>query len=147
MKLGGSYDPATKKFTFYTDRFSLYSVVKANQLTNISLTLNNPAAIVNGAAKTLDTQPVFIYNRTMVPVRFIAESLGAVVNWLNASRTVEIKLDGQVITLVLDQTGPSLDVLATIVNSRTMVPIRYVSENLGAYVKWFPSTSKVEIVK
>lgn len=40
-----------------------------------------------------------------------------------------------------------MDVPAMIENGRTLVPIRYVSENLGSNVLWFPSSKKIEIVK
>jgi hypothetical protein len=51
------------------------------------------------------------------------------------------------VRLVIGQTGPGLDVPAQIVNSRTMVPLRYISESLGADVQWFPESRSVEIKK
>lgn len=83
----------------------------------------------------------------MVPVRFVCEGLGADVKWLAETSTALIKLDGQEVRLTLGETGPGLDVPATVVNGRTLVPIRYVSECLGANVKWFPSKQMVEIVR
>ncbi|MDN5322999.1 MAG: hypothetical protein PWQ67_1453, partial [Clostridia bacterium] len=94
-----------------------------------------------------DVPPTIINNRTMVPVRLIAETLGADVNWIDETRTVEIILKGKKLSLVIGENLPEMDTSATIVNNRTLVPLRYVSENLGANVMWFPSTRKIEIVK
>lgn len=103
--------------------------------------------VVNGVINYTDVPPMLLNNRTMVPLRFIAESMGADVQWLEKKRTVEIRQDGKYLQLVVEQTGPGLDTPATIVSGRTMVPIRYVAESLGANVTWFASTQKVEIVK
>jgi len=74
VRLGGTYDPATRTFTFYTDRFSLYSVLRADKITNINLTLNNVVAKVNGASRALDVAPKLINNRTG-GVRFTSTKL------------------------------------------------------------------------
>jgi len=147
VKIGGNYDPVTKTFTFYTDKFSLYSVLQAAKLVKIKLAVDAPNAIVNGANRAIDVSPVIINGRAMVPVRFVGESIGAEINWNGKTRTVRIKLDGREINLTVGQTGPGLDTPATIVNNRTLVPVRYVSESLGASVLWFPSTKGVEIIK
>lgn len=147
VKLGGSYDSAAKTFTFYTIRFSYYGVVKAESLVTVSMGIDTPATLVNGVTNNIDVPPMLINNRTMVPLRFIAESLGADVQWLEKTNTVEIKQDGKCLQLVLDQTGPGLDTPATIVRGRTLVPVRYVAESLGANVTWFAGTQKIEIVK
>lgn len=147
VKLGGTYNPVTKAFTFYTDRFSLYGVLRAENLVNINLVLNTTTATVNGSSKALDVGPILINDRTMVPFRFIGEAFGAKVDWLADTRTVVIILDNKEMRLTVDEKVPGLDVSPVIVQGRTLVPIRYISENLGAYVKWFPSSRKIEIVK
>jgi len=147
VKLGGSYDSATKTFSFYTTRFSYYGVVKAESLVTVCMGINMPTAVINGVTNNIDVPPMLINNRTMVPLRFIAESLGADVQWLEKTNTVEIRQDGKCLQLVLGQTGPGLDTPATIVRGRTLIPVRYVAESLGANVTWFASTQKIEIVK
>lgn len=91
--------------------------------------------------------PTIINSRTMVPLRFIGEALGADFQWDGTTRTVTFKLEGKEVKLVADQTGPGLDTPPTILEGRTMVPVRYISESLGAQVMWFPSTKVVSIVK
>jgi iron complex transport system substrate-binding protein len=59
--------------------------------TIIKLTIGSDVAYVNDQKIKLDTPPLVINNRTLVPTRFIGESLGAVVTWENASKTVRIE--------------------------------------------------------
>ena len=146
INLGGKYDPANKTFTFYTDKFSLYTVVQATKMRQLDLSIDNTSVNVNGAPQIIDTAPMIIDDRTMVPLRFIGEALGAEVQWIEQARTVNIKKDGQTLTLVVGQLAPGLDVPATIKNSRTLVPLRYISESFGANVLWFPATRAVRIV-
>ncbi len=90
--------------------------------------------------------------RTLVPVRFVAESLGAKVGWEGKSRTVPISRDGQDISLAIGSTTAivngkqiELDTQAVMTGGRTFVPLRFVSEVLGAEVKWEGKTVTVLI--
>ncbi|CAM4448157.1 copper amine oxidase N-terminal domain-containing protein [Paenibacillus macerans] len=81
--------------------------------------------------------------RVQVPVRFVSEALGADVKWAPESKTVTIRLKNNEITLVIGQTlynvngeAKQMDTSARRINGRTFVPIRFVSEGLGAYTKW-----------
>lgn len=58
--------------------------------TEINLQIGNTLAYVNGQEKTLDTAPVIIDGRTMLPARFIAESYGLNVNWENETKNINI---------------------------------------------------------
>ncbi len=82
-------------------------------------------------------------NRTLVPVRFVSQALGAEVDWEKADKRVEINQQGKIIKLTIGQKKAqvgeetiTLDTKADIINSRTMVPLRFVSECLGAEVVW-----------
>lgn len=87
-------------------------------------------------------------NRTFVPVRSVAERLGADVSWEGDTQTVVVEKDGHTIrmqvgslTYTLDGQTKQLDVPAeykasTGGNSRTMVPVRFVTEALGYQVEW-----------
>ncbi len=61
--------------------------------TNITLHVDNELAIINDSQKYLDVPPTIIDGRTMVPTRFIAESLGAEVEWDGSKRVVDIYTD------------------------------------------------------
>ena len=58
----------------------------------VRLTIGSSIAEVNGVARAMDTVPVLKEDRTMVPVRYLSEFLGAVVDWDDASRTVIVSI-------------------------------------------------------
>jgi hypothetical protein len=58
--------------------------------TTVSLTIGSTAATVNGQNVTIDVAPFVVGDRTLVPLRFIAQSLGATVNWNDSNETVTI---------------------------------------------------------
>ncbi|MCL1842318.1 MAG: copper amine oxidase N-terminal domain-containing protein [Defluviitaleaceae bacterium] len=72
----------------------------------------------------------------MIPLRIIAEALGAEVGWDNSSRTVTITGRGEIINLIVDAPLPDDMGTSTIINGLTFVPVRYISETLGATVQW-----------
>lgn len=91
-------------------------------------------------------------NRTQVPVRFVSEALGAKVEWNGKLRVVTIKKGTDVIVMrigenraVKNRTEYQLDTKVIMRFGRTFVPIRFVSEVLGAKVKWVVSTKTVDI--
>jgi len=99
-----------------------------------------------------DTPPVIENGRTLVPLRGVAEALGAQVDWEGKSKTVTIKKDDSIIQLTVGNTVAlkntekiSLDVPAKLIQDRTMIPLRFVSEALGAEVQWEPVSRLVSI--
>ncbi|TFB14193.1 hypothetical protein E3U55_14180 [Filobacillus milosensis] len=68
----------------------------------IGLQIDSTVATFNGASITLDTPPQIINSKTMVPVRFIAESVGADISWDQENRIVTIKLDGQELIIKIE---------------------------------------------
>lgn len=61
----------------------------------INMTLGAATATLNGAAQTLDVAPVAINNRTMLPIRFIAESFGYTVLWDTTTQTITLQPAGE----------------------------------------------------
>jgi len=107
---------------------------------------------IDGKAQNYDVMPVIENGRTLVPMRAIFEALGAVVSWDDATKTVfGTKGDMTVVLQIGNKTAhvnakaQELDVAATIVDSRTMVPVRFISESLGCNVDWDDSTKTVII--
>lgn len=99
-----------------------------------------------------DVQPTMVNNRVMVPVRGVFEHMNAVVEWDSDARTVIAKRAGDTIRLPVNSNYATingrevmLDAPATNVMGRTMVPLRFISESLGANVDWVPNTRTVEI--
>jgi len=101
----------------------------------------------------LDSPPVIVDGRAMVPLRFIGEVLGAEVFWDEALRKVTYISGTRLIELTVGQPSAlvggrvmSMDAAPLIINSRTMVPVRFVSQWLGAVTKWDDIEKKVEII-
>lgn len=99
--------------------------------------------LINNAPLQFDVPPVIEQGRTLVPMRAIFEALGASVHWDEATGTVTAYRRESVIVLVIGSrkawvNGPSttLDVAPSIVSGRTLVPLRFVAEALGAEVTW-----------
>ena len=107
---------------------------------------------IDGKAQNYDVMPVIENGRTLVPMRAIFESLGAVVSWDDATKTVfGTKGDVTVVLQIgnkkahVNGEAKELDVAATILNSRTMVPVRFISESLGCNVGWDDASKTVII--
>ena len=58
--------------------------------TVVTIQIDNTTAYVNGVPYTLDVPAQIIGNRTMVPARFVSESLGCVVTWYNETQTAAV---------------------------------------------------------
>lgn len=119
----------------------------ANNARSIIFSIGRPGYTVDGLAKQFDVAPYIDaeYNRAMVPIRFIAEALGATVNWDNDAKTDTVTLDGKNFVIKLGQPLPNALGLATLKNDRLFVPVRYVSEQSGAKVQWDPLSQTVTI--
>lgn len=105
---------------------------------------------LNGKVVPTDVSPFILEGRTMVPVRVISESLGCTVDYVepfgDRPGKVLIARDGITISLDIDESWASvdhvdmpLDVPPIIVDGRTFVPLRFVSQALGASVEWQPA--------
>ncbi|WP_202916137.1 stalk domain-containing protein [Paenibacillus mesophilus] len=99
--------------------------------------------LVDDQLQKYDQSPVNVDGRTMVPLRAIFEALGAKVEWDGATQTVTATKDDINISLTINSNEAlvngkkvTLDVPAQLINEKTMVPVRFVSEALGADVQW-----------
>ena len=107
---------------------------------------------VNSSRLLFDTDPVTESDRTLVPLRVIFESLGATVHWDDATQTaIAVKGDTE-IRISVDNTEMLkngevvvLDVPARLIDNRTLVPVRAVSEGLNAQVDWLEDARRVVI--
>ena len=123
----------------------------------IVLTIDEHDALVYGTTKTNDVAPKVVNDRTMLPARFVAENLGATVEWDGEKQLVTItgKTEKQEDVIILITIGSDyakvngedvkLDSPAFVENDRTYTPIRFISENLGATVEWNETEQTVTI--
>ncbi|MCL2578295.1 MAG: copper amine oxidase N-terminal domain-containing protein [Defluviitaleaceae bacterium] len=112
----------------------------------LRFTVGNSNFLHNGIEKQAETAPFISQERTMVPLRIIAEALNAEVDWDSATRTVIIAGRGETINLIVDVPLPNDMGTPVIVNGSTFVPVRYVSETLGATVQWDGEYKAVYII-
>ncbi|MCX6063916.1 MAG: stalk domain-containing protein, partial [Caldiserica bacterium] len=129
------------------------------QGTVLVLTIGSTIATKNGGTVYLDTAPVITNGRTLVPLRFIAEAFGIDPIWNSSLKTIKLALSGgRLLTMQIGKgtcfvewvgttrtDAISLDAPPVIMNGRTLVPIRFISEQLGAVVVWDSITRRVTI--
>ena len=117
----------------------------------LSFTMLHPLP-VDAQNSDWDMQPFIDIQskRTMVPVRFISEDLGAKVSWDPKARQVKLELGEDTVLLTIGDSRAytngkmqPLDTVPIIRNGRTFVPLRFISETFGANVMWVGEESKV----
>ncbi len=120
--------------------------------TIIMLQINNKIMFVNDDQIELDVPAQLINSRTMVPMRAIFEALSATVEWDNDTETATAERAGVVIkitinsnTMYVGEETVELDVPAQLVDDRTLVPVRAISEAFGCAVTWDEATETVII--
>ncbi len=143
------------KFPFYSNKdVTLYAKWIARE-DCIIMKIDQKEASLYGKTVTNDVAPIIENNRTMLPVRFVAESLGATVEWVNEARYIRITgRDGNIIDMRVDETGTfangcfhELDVAPFVRNNRTYTPVRFVAESLGTTVLWNQQTKEVILIE
>lgn len=127
------------------------SIAAVSAENNNSVTVN-----INGEAvdfsKYDNVMPYIENDITLIPIRAIAEGLGCEVSWDGENQTVEIKgLNDEILltvnssTAVVNNENVTLDVPAQVVDDRTFVPLRFISENMGAKVEWNEEANLITI--
>lgn len=112
------------------------------------------SVLVDGRSIAADVPPFIENGRTLVPVRALAESLGAKVIWEERKKTITIEAEGKKVKLQIgnrlassDGRTTVMEVAPRILQGRAFVPLRFVSEHLGAAVKWDGNTGTARIFK
>ena len=90
-----------------------------------------------------ETPPVVEDDYTLVPMRFLFEQMGAEVEWNQQTKTATLHRQGDAVTFTVDNKTATVNgapktmaVPARLVNDKTMVPLRFLSEELGMTVEW-----------
>ena len=118
-------------------------------------TINSNTYTINDEAKVMDVAPEIKNDRTFVPVRYLAYSLGVPedgITWDSQNRKIIIVKDRTTVGLLIGQKYQyinkqprKMDVAPYIKDGRTMLPARWVAEPLGATVIWDDKTKQVMI--
>ena len=98
---------------------------------------------VNDISLNSEQSPFIQRGRTLVPLRTIAEALDAQVSWDSVNKVAIIKTEKRILQLpinediaIVDEKKVKLEVPAQILNGRTMVPLRFIAEELQTQVQW-----------
>lgn len=134
----------------YCEELDLFAFAKNKQ---IHIMRPTPITVnVGGNKVTFDQNPVVKESRTLVPLRAIFEALGATVDWNQDTMTVTSTLGDITVSLtigsnILTVNGEekALDVPAEVLNGRTLVPVRAISEAFNCHVGWDGNTRTVTI--
>ena len=113
--------------------------------TVVVMQIGSKTMFVNGKAYEKDAAPVIMNDRTLVPIRFVTESLGGTVAWNAETKEVTLVIDGKEIKMTIGKTIEKYGVAPVIIDSRTFVPVRFVADELGANVAWDDATKTVTI--
>ncbi len=130
--------------------------VGSDKTNEIKLIINVPFIWINNAMSSIDSQgtvPVIRSSRTLLPVRAVIEAMDGSVDWNGSSRTVTMQKGSKTLYMRIgtsyawDSAGKAyaLDSAPQIINSRTMLPIRFVVEYFNGSVDWDNSSKTVTI--
>jgi len=138
-------------------RLYALAVEQEKKQTVIVLQIGNSMFTVNGGSVTLDSPPVIKNGRTLVPIRAIIEALGGVAGWDGTAKKATVTLGSTTIELWIGKNAANVKGVTTridatnakvvpeIINGKTMLPLRFVSENLGCSVVWADATKTITI--
>lgn len=126
--------------------------------TVLRFSLGSSVYYVNDQPQTMDAVPVVRNSRVFIPIRYVGTALGADVGWQQAESKVTIKLDQKIVELWINSNRARVNGISTLVDldnskvmpftvppGRTMLPLRFIAENLGCDVNWNQSLGVVTI--
>lgn len=124
-----------------------------SNINNASTVMDYVKIMVNGDYLTSDVRPFLNKDgRVMVPFRAIGEKLGAQVDWEASTRTAVLTIEDVTVRVPINKqaiavngTEQQIDTFAIIKEGRTFIPVRAVSQALGAAVGWDQGTKTVDI--
>ena len=118
-------------------------------------TIGSVSYTLNGEEKEMDVAPYIKSDRTFLPVRYVAYAVGVSeenILWDAVNRTVTIFKGDRIVQLTIDSNvmvvngvNVNMDVAPEISNGRTMMPIRWVAQALGATITWDPVARTVTV--
>lgn len=118
----------------------------------ITLNIGSDQAKINNKLQTMDVKPIIMNQRTLVPFRFIGEALNAKIDWIPENREATYELGDVKLSVFIGENRilvngkeMEIDVKPLIMNQRTLVPIRVISEMLGFEVEWYPEEQEVRV--
>jgi PKD repeat protein len=128
------------------------------QRIEIKLYIGSKKYYINGLEKEMDVAPIIYEERTLLPIRYVAEALGAEVSWNESEQKVTITFKDIVIELWISKNNAKVNGVYKFIDpenpkvtpiiippGRTMLPIRFIAENLGCKVDWNANLREVKV--
>lgn len=141
-----------KYFIYFSDDFGTIKYGQLSQFEQFNSNDKNVRVKLNDEYLSFATPPIIQDGRTLVPVRFLFERAGAKVLWNDADYSVIITLGEREVKLKIGETDAYvngelkvLDVPAQLINDKTLIPLRFISEELGFTVNWDDDGYTVEV--
>jgi hypothetical protein len=138
--------------------FTIAATTHAPAVTDLIIfTIGSTNYSVNGQVYSMDTAPIISGGRTLVPISYVANALGATVGWNQGQQMVTVTLNGTTIELWIGQANANINGVTPIDSSdpsvapvvvppgRTMMPLRFIAENLDCQVGWNGATQQVTV--
>ena len=118
----------------------------------VQLSIGEKQAAVNNKIIQLDKAAYIKNGRTLVPLRFLGEALGAKVTWEGKTNTAIVEINNNKVSVtvgsknsMINQKTTVLDVPAEIKSNRVFVPLRFIGEAFGADIDWESETQKITL--
>ena len=163
VKVDGASKGPISSYTFtsitsdHTIEAVFDQIVLPPSQTVVVLQMGKSTFTVNGSIRALDPPSVIKNGRTLVPIRAIIEALGGTISWDGSARKATVGLGSTTIELWIGRSAAKVDgtskpidstnskVVPEIINGTTMLPLRFVTESLGATVAWDSGTQRITI--
>lgn len=140
---------------YSTEELAKLEILKAELLKEYQdiKVLNIDSILSNAAVFKFDTLPVIKSGRTLLPVSAITKGIGAEIEWIASEKKIIITKGEDVIELWIDNNialvngkEVKLDASPEIMNSRTIVPLRFIVETFKFKVEWNEEDETIEII-
>ena len=124
----------------------------------IILQIGSKKIYINNSPQEIDVAPTIVEGRTYIPIRYIVEPLGGETLWDSQEKKIKIVFKDRMIELWIGKNISKVDgefklidpgnpkVVPMIISGRTMLPLRFVAENLGCKVDWDDATKTITII-
>lgn len=129
-----------------------------NQSTVLRFYIDRCEYYINSSVATMDAPPVIKDGRTLLPIRYVTVPLGAALDWNESSRKVTISKNGTVIEMWIGKNTALVNGVEKLIDpdnkqvvpiilppGRTMLPLRFISENMGCLVDWNDSLKEARV--
>jgi len=128
--------------------------VKTESTQMLLLQIGNPHLMIQDTKIELEAPPVLENGYTLLPIRAVIEALGGTVGWNEQEEKISLSLKNDSVVLRLGEKGAVvngkmtlMDIAPTIVNGRTMVPLRFILESFNCTINWNSGTQEILIFR